>query len=75
MTKWLKSGNLGIVKGVLKDLSCVSHAAYMEVSTTVPSSTSLAEVSGKVHSRFASNAAAVDGSRAVASDVKFCQEL
>jgi len=41
----------------------------------VPSSTSLAEVSAKVQSRFTCNAAAVDGSKAIASDVKFCQEL
>jgi len=89
MTKWLKSGNLGIVKGALKDLSCVSHAAYMEVSTTVPSSTSLAEVSEKLHSRFNCNAAkvaalvassapknAVDAAcKTVDNDVKFCQEL
>jgi len=81
VSKSLKSGNLGIVKSVLKDPSCVSRAAYTEVSTrgppsaAAPGSTSLAEVSGKLQCRFACNAAAVDGSKAVASDVKFCQEL
>jgi hypothetical protein len=59
MTKWLNSGNLGIVKSVLKDPSCVSSAAYTEVSTAVTSSASLAEVSEKLRSRFNSNAAPV----------------
>jgi hypothetical protein len=36
MTKWLQSGNLGIVKSVMKDLSCVSCAVYTEVSSPAP---------------------------------------
>jgi hypothetical protein len=64
-------GNLGIVKSVLTDPSCVSCSAYTEVSEYVTSSTSLVDVSEKLLTRFRSNAA---NSKDYA-DLRFCQEL
>jgi tetratricopeptide (TPR) repeat protein len=89
MMPLIKSGNLGILKSVLRDPSCVSSAAYTEVLASAPGSTSLAEVSQKLHSRFTSSAAnlAVLNSRSAAknaidaaakatdADMKFCREL